>query len=1007
MNPPGFAGSSAAADSPSDAQSVYAQFLRLRERDPEASFESFCEERPKLVPALEHLHRTWGEVGDALDHLVEESSSRTPQRQSEGAETKEEGVASTLEGLANPRRAIDRYRVLDEIARGGMGRVLRVWDEDLRRQVAMKVVLEPSRRKDASEVGAEERTRRLARFLEEAQITGQLDHPGIVPVHELGLDDEGRVFFTLKLVRGCELRQVFDWVRRGEEDWNQTRVLGTLLRICEAMAFAHEHGVVHRDLKPSNIMVGPHGETYVMDWGLARLTKEATTRNTLGDSDATNWDGIVSRRHESGSDTPGSPVVTADGDVLGTPQYMSPEQARGELDTIGPPADVYAVGAMLYELLAGQPPYPKKGPAGSPYAVVQRVIHHAPPALAKVASKQPCELIAICEKAMARRIGDRYPDMSEMAEDLRAFLEGRVVRAWRTGAMVELKKWIGRNRFVAALMGILVVGAVGAGFLSAWQERARQSERLDRLATAHVESGTRSWPIHPDFTADMERWLDGARQLQLQLPRQSAALEQLRQAGTPVEGEGRGTDPKRRLLQVQRDNYEYLVENFPVLIERARDTLASQDASQEDKAEATHMFTTCEMEQEEARQGLEAILAKLERSTPWIFQDPELQARHDRQARFVANLEVLTDPERGLILEVEQRLQKARRLHETSVVAEAESWKKAIASIADPGDCPLYEGLEITPQLGVVPLRRNAEPGLWEFWHTLSGERPEWDGDSWVLTPETGLVLVLVPGGKFWMGAQGVDESRELYDPVPYPYPVSIHSAEIDAFFLSKYEMTQAQWARLTGEWPSLYAAGQRGGGVRQFTRMHPVESVTKEGSLAHLFDWSLTLPTEAQWERAVRVGQPYLYGAYATIHDVPHDVNCADETYHLYQKALVYISGRDDGWLVHAPVDAVSENPWGLVGMLGNVQEWVLDGSDIVGSGYGDFRDRPPSLLPGTGEHRVDFRSMNIYRGGCFTSEAKFLRPANRNLVGLNSMRPMIGVRPARWLESRGNAQD
>jgi serine/threonine protein kinase len=151
-----------------------------------------------------------------------------------------------------------RYAMKSEVGRGGMGAVLRVWDEDLRRHLAMKVVL-PEGALPAAPVPASPDPRRLGRFFEEAQITAQLDHPGIVPVHELGLTNDGRVYFTMKLVHGRDLQTIFGLARSGAEGWSPTRAVGVLLKVCEAMGYAHSKGVVHRDLKPANIMVGGWG----------------------------------------------------------------------------------------------------------------------------------------------------------------------------------------------------------------------------------------------------------------------------------------------------------------------------------------------------------------------------------------------------------------------------------------------------------------------------------------------------------------------------------------------------------------------------------------------------------------------------------------------------------------------------------------------------------------------------------------------------------------------------
>ncbi|MCA9317888.1 MAG: serine/threonine protein kinase, partial [Planctomycetes bacterium] len=184
----------------------------------------------------------------------------------------------------------------------------------------------------------------VARFLEEALVTGQLDHPGVVPVHELGLDPTGRVFFTMKLVRGEDLRAVLGRVHRNEPDWTVPRALGLLLRACEAMAYAHDKHVIHRDLKPGNIMVGRFGEVYVMDWGLARVLGRPDARDLRLRPDVGTTASLHSERHEQASEH--SPLVTMDGDVVGTPAYMPPEQARGAIDELSPASDVYALGAI-------------------------------------------------------------------------------------------------------------------------------------------------------------------------------------------------------------------------------------------------------------------------------------------------------------------------------------------------------------------------------------------------------------------------------------------------------------------------------------------------------------------------------------------------------------------------------------------------------------------------------------------------------------------------------------
>jgi serine/threonine protein kinase/Flp pilus assembly protein TadD len=370
--------------------------------------------------------------------------------------------------LAARGESSGRYAVEEEIARGGMGAILRVWDADLRRALAMKVMLQADGPSSADPDLSRE-LRRLGRFLEEAQLTGRLDHPGIVPVHEIGLDSSGRLYFTMKLVEGRTLREVFDLVRDGQEDWTRTRALGVLHRVCEAMAYAHHKGVIHRDLKPGNVMVGRFGEVYVMDWGLARAIGE---RDRPG-------------RPSRAGETTASPLATLEGDVVGTPAYMSPEQAEGRLDDVGPHSDVYAVGAMLYHLLSGGTPFVGPDENIDSRAILERVRAGPPLPIETISRDAPAELHAICGKAMAREIPARYHDMAELSADLAAYLERRVVRAHATGAWAEARKWIQRNRALSGAMtaaaAALVVGLLVSLSLEA---RAKASSvRAEKVAS--------------------------------------------------------------------------------------------------------------------------------------------------------------------------------------------------------------------------------------------------------------------------------------------------------------------------------------------------------------------------------------------------------------------------------------------------------------------------------------------------------------------------------------------
>ncbi|MDP2310396.1 MAG: bifunctional serine/threonine-protein kinase/formylglycine-generating enzyme family protein [Pseudomonadota bacterium] len=274
--------------------------------------------------------------------------------------------APDLTDPGDPRSSIPpRYELLVQLGRGGMGEVWRVRDRVLRRTLALKLIL--GRWSGHAEA--------LARFREEASLTAGLQHPGIVPVHDLGWSGDGRWWYTMEEVRGRRLTELLAELREGRSEWTLHRHVDVFHRACEAVAYAHAHGVIHRDVKPDNILVGPHGEVRVVDWGLAKV---------VGTPDA-EWRG-------EGSDEPTNPRHTTAGAVLGTRAYMAPEQARGDAE-IGPPCDVYALGVILGELLGG-------------------------------AEDAPVELVDLRQRAIAPDAGSRPPNAGAVAEELRAWLDG-------------------------------------------------------------------------------------------------------------------------------------------------------------------------------------------------------------------------------------------------------------------------------------------------------------------------------------------------------------------------------------------------------------------------------------------------------------------------------------------------------------------------------------------------------------------------------------------------------
>jgi serine/threonine protein kinase len=363
-------------------------------------------------------------------------------------------------GPVSPGLPGERFAERGRIGRGGMGEVVRVVDNEIRREVAVKYLLNQ----------ADERQR--ARFLEEARITGQLEHPNIVPVHDVGIDGQGRLYFSMKMVKGRSLAEVFDALRKDDpaavKEYTLGRLLTILLNVGNALAYAHSRGVIHRDLKPANIMVGDFGEAYVMDWGLAKIL------GTAEDAPA---------KVEAGR--PGDAGMTQDGSVVGTPSYMPPEQAMGKIAELDQRSDIYSLGAILYETLTLSPP---TGPERDTMAILVKVAEgdidppeRQSPRRARLGLIPP-ELSAVAMKALAKEPKDRYQTVEDLQKDVQLYMEGRSVSAKRDSAWELFTKLVKRNKgaSIATAAALLVLaGVVTAAMWVNINERVKAQKARD------------------------------------------------------------------------------------------------------------------------------------------------------------------------------------------------------------------------------------------------------------------------------------------------------------------------------------------------------------------------------------------------------------------------------------------------------------------------------------------------------------------------------------------------
>ena len=361
-----------------------------------------------------------------------------------------------------------RFRLLRQHARGGIGVVFVALDSELHREVALKQIQIQHADDPASR----------ARFLIEAEVTGRLEHPGIVPVYGVGTNEQGRPFYAMRFVRGQSLKEAIDRYHQSDSQQKGDRAHGNLalrellarfIEVCHAIAYSHSRGVIHRDLKPANILLGPYGETLVVDWGLAKV---------VGRDDVTPQPAAeVTLRPSSAS---GTDHTTA-GITIGTPAYMSPEQSEGRGEEIGPASDVYSLGATLYCILTGRPALSdnnvenmlvrlRRGAIDPPHRVKHRV---------------PAALEAIVMKAMALRPADRYPSAQALGQDIERWLADEPVSARREPFWERARRWMRRHRTaVTAITATLVAATAGLIAVLIVQTEANSKLKLANLDLA-------------------------------------------------------------------------------------------------------------------------------------------------------------------------------------------------------------------------------------------------------------------------------------------------------------------------------------------------------------------------------------------------------------------------------------------------------------------------------------------------------------------------------------------
>ena len=805
----------------------------------------------------------------------------------------------------DPGQRIDRYIIGNQIGVGGMGAVYLAHQvEPVQRDVALKIV----------RPGMDSRSI-LARFARERQALAMMNHPGIAAVLDAGSTPLGRPYFVMEYVEGPPITQYCNEHRLPIEER-----LKLFTTVCYAVHHAHQRGIIHRDLKPSNILVAGTNDPQprVIDFGIAKTKPEFCDQ---------------------------APFQTRVGITMGTPEYMSPEQACVSPTKVDARTDVYSLGVLLYELLVGALPDCHRNPSPPDLETAQRAAvltqepskhfdqlgdskesvaqqrHDHPRELGK---KLRGDLDAILLKALEPDPNKRYMSCLDLASDVVRFGNGDAVTARAPSIVYRFGRILRRNRTLfIAITSVIALLALGLTIVSVLLLQVRHERNLmaalSDAATLElvVTEGDKLWPAEPENVAAMDQWLAGAsRDLIERLPTHRKLLES-RRAEAPSIG------PHGKLL----------------------------------------------------------------------FDNPRKQFDYHQLENTVAKIETFANSKNGYYAGMVQRREDALSIVGRSIESYAVQWQEAIVAISQNEQ---YNGLKIIPQVGLVPIGPDPLSGLWEFAHVPTGKVPGRSAQKdLLLTDSTGLIFILIPAGEFLMGSARLAESTEpggTVDTEARDNEQPAHRVSIGApFFISKYEMTQAQWQRISGDNPSRFRAGELIHGI-VISPMHPVERVDWYTAVNTLNRLRLVLPTEAQWEYVGRAGTTSRFFSGSSLASLEGYANIADlDYYNLDGSKWLTPVPWHDGYPNTSPIGSFLPNPWGLHDTMGNVIESCRDAGALFNS---------VDLDPLDGFRSGGEPENAAMRSGYWRHPDGDLERSSRRVVFSKTKKEDIGVRPVRELQ-------
>jgi serine/threonine protein kinase/formylglycine-generating enzyme required for sulfatase activity len=764
------------------------------------------------------------------------------------------------------------------------------------------------------------------RFQRELNTIARLKHPGIVPVFAVG-ESQGIAYLAMEYIHGVTLADVLAELEHETPD-----------RLGGRDLFEAIYQKTRDDAADL-----PLPEAYQGSWVEACLRVFLQIAEAL---EHAHQRGVVHRDVKPGnimltasgqaqlvdfglSRSEGASRLTRTGVALGSLPYMAPEQVRGDRE-VDHRCDVYSLGVTLYELLTLKAPYRSR----DAQRLRQQILRGSPPSLRSISRTIPADVQSVCLKAMDRDPGNRYATADELAADLEKALHLRPVAARRGSTVMRTLRMMRRHPVVAAVIALLLVQVFVTQVLILLNFRGQRDEALDALDEARIAQEQTQ-----ELRAQAEQTLDETRKM----------LEVAWLHSLPLEAQE---------IAIGEDNIP-IIDHW---LERAKELLDREERLHSDLTEMETLLEGAEDPGE--RQELRSQVGRLRTTLQQLERVRELYERMTEDREFATTVRYKT----------------------VDSPAAQRAWEDAIEDIFL---MDIYDGLELVPQPGLLPLDKDPETGLWEFLHLQSGTAPErnqdWDSPNpWEITAETGIVMVLVPGGTFHMGAEVPTRNRPQGWPNVDPYADvregPVQTLQLDPFFISKFELTQPQWKRLalTHKNPSSIHMSEMG-----FAPL-PVETITWPEARRVLHRAGMELPTEAQWEYACRAGTTSVFFAGAQPDSVMGYTNFGDRP---LSESLQRRGKGEDGFAATAPVGSYQANPWGIHDILGNVAEMTREGEGSYQTNrarQGDGLRREP------GED-----GWLIIRGGSYFSELTRMRSSSRDYFRIDKAMQDTGIRP------------